>query len=89
MNAQFGLVNVWSQGDLVTRGVLLLLLALSLASWIVILLKAMDLRRYLAQASGTRMARHPGIRARSSGRTRYRPLGACMRACVMRSQRLP
>ena len=37
MDSQFGLVNVWPQGDWVTRGVALLLLGMSLASWIVIL----------------------------------------------------
>jgi biopolymer transport protein ExbB len=44
MNPEFGLVHLWSQGDLVTRSVALLLLAMSLASWIVILTKALDLR---------------------------------------------
>ncbi len=45
MDAPFGLMNVWMQGDLVTRAVLLLLLAMSLGSWIVILIKLLDLRR--------------------------------------------
>ena len=53
MNSQFGLVNVWGQGDLVTRGVLLLLLAMSLASWIVILLKVLGLRRIMTQSGLT------------------------------------
>jgi biopolymer transport protein ExbB len=53
MNAEFGLVNVWTQGDLVTRGVLLILLAMSLASWLVILLKVLDLRRLRTQSQGT------------------------------------
>lgn len=46
MESQFGLLNLWHQGDWVTRGVALLLLGMSLASWTVILLKAMDLVRY-------------------------------------------
>ncbi len=46
MESQFGLYNVWSQGDWVTRGVALLLLGMSLASWMVILFKAMDILRY-------------------------------------------
>jgi biopolymer transport protein ExbB len=50
MNASYGLVNVWAQGDGVTRTVLLILLAMSLASWIVILLRLLDLRRLLAQS---------------------------------------
>jgi biopolymer transport protein ExbB len=47
---EFGLIHLWSQGDIVTRLVALLLLVMSLASWTVILVKALDLRRYLAQA---------------------------------------
>jgi biopolymer transport protein ExbB len=50
MNPDFGLTHVWSQGDLVTRSVALLLLAMSLASWMVILVKALDLRRHARQA---------------------------------------
>lgn len=46
MESQFGLAHVWSQGDWVIRGVALLLLGMSLASWMVILFKAMDLMRY-------------------------------------------
>jgi biopolymer transport protein ExbB len=53
MNPQFGLVNVWVQGDGVTRTVLLVLLVMSLASWIVILLRLLDLRRLVAQSRGT------------------------------------
>ena len=53
MESQFGLVNVWAQGDWVTRSVALLLLGMSLASWIVILLKALDILRYRKLASGT------------------------------------
>lgn len=50
MDSQFGLFNVWSQGDWVTRFVFVLLLAMSLASWIVIILKTLDLRRFSAQS---------------------------------------
>jgi biopolymer transport protein ExbB len=46
MESQFGLYNVWAQGDWVTRGVALLLLGMSLATWMVILFKAMDIVRY-------------------------------------------
>jgi biopolymer transport protein ExbB len=49
-NNDFGLSHLWAQGDLVTRGVFILLLAMSLASWMVIIIKALDLRRYLRQA---------------------------------------
>ena len=43
MNSQFGLANVWSQGDIVTKSVAVLLLVMSLASWMVIIIKSLDL----------------------------------------------
>ena len=46
MNSQFGLANLWSQGDIVTKTVALLLLAMSLASWMVIIIKTLDLVKY-------------------------------------------
>jgi len=45
MNAQFGLANVWSQGDIIIKSVAVLLLLMSLASWTVILIKTMDVLR--------------------------------------------
>jgi len=42
VNASSGLIQVWQQGDGVTRFVALLLLAMSLASWVVMVLKALD-----------------------------------------------
>ena len=46
MNSQFGIANVWVQGDFVTRAVAILLVCMSLASWIVIILKALDIWRF-------------------------------------------
>ena len=46
MNSQFGLANVWAQGDLVTKSVAVLLLIMSLASWMVIIIKTLDVIRY-------------------------------------------
>ena len=46
MNSQFGLMNVWTQGDFVTRAVALLLIGMSLVSWIVILTKTLDVLKY-------------------------------------------
>ena len=46
MNSQFGLANVWAQGDIVTKSVALLLLVMSLASWMVIIIKSLDLIQY-------------------------------------------
>ena len=46
MNSQFGLANVWSQGDIVTKAVALLLFIMSFASWMVIIIKSLDLIKY-------------------------------------------
>ncbi|MDO8440552.1 MAG: MotA/TolQ/ExbB proton channel family protein [Polaromonas sp.] len=53
MNSQAGLLTLWTQGDLVTRAVALLLLLMSLASWIVILIKALGLRQLSKEAQAT------------------------------------
>jgi biopolymer transport protein ExbB len=53
MESQFGLVNVWTQGDIVTKGVAILLLLMSLSSWMVIIVKALDLRKFASQAKST------------------------------------
>ncbi len=46
MDSQFGIANLWAQGDVVTRFVAILLLAMSLASWMVIIIKALDFMKY-------------------------------------------
>ncbi len=51
MSNQFGLLHVWSQGDWVTRGVFAALILMSLASWIVIAIKALDVVRAKRQAA--------------------------------------
>jgi biopolymer transport protein ExbB len=50
MNPEFGLLHLWNQGDLITKGVAVLLVGMSLASWMVIIIKALDLRRYARQS---------------------------------------
>ncbi|WP_342129362.1 MotA/TolQ/ExbB proton channel family protein [Hydrogenophaga sp. OTU3427] len=50
METSFGLAHVWNEGDWITRSVALLLLGMSLASWMVMIVKALDLRRHRAQA---------------------------------------
>ena len=50
--ATTGLLHVWAQGDWVTRSVALVLLAMSLATWVIILWKALDQRAQRAQAKG-------------------------------------
>ena len=51
MNNAFGLLHVWAQGDWVTRGVFAALILMSLASWIVIVVKALDVVRARRQAA--------------------------------------
>ena len=51
MESQLGLINIWNQGDWVTKGVALLLLVMSLASWIVILTKTLDILKYRKHAA--------------------------------------
>jgi biopolymer transport protein ExbB len=46
MESQFGIAHVWTQGDFVTRAVAIMLLVMSLASWIVILIKALDIVKF-------------------------------------------
>ena len=46
MNTEFGLSHVWTQGDAVTRTVFCALVLMSLVSWVVIVLKSLDLLRY-------------------------------------------
>lgn len=53
MNSQSGLFFLWTQGDLVTRTVAVLLLTMSLASWMVILVKALGLRQTHKEAKAT------------------------------------
>jgi hypothetical protein len=50
--ATSGLAQVWLQGDWITRSVALVLLAMSLATWIIILWKVLDQRAQRAQAKG-------------------------------------
>ena len=46
----FGLAHVWAQGDWITRSVAIILLGMSVLSWIIIVVKAINLRRHQAQA---------------------------------------
>ena len=50
MESQFGIANVWTQGDFVTRFVAILLLGMSLISWIVIIAKALDIVKFKKHA---------------------------------------
>lgn len=46
---QYGLNNVWHQGDVITRGILIILVAMSVLSWTVILYKGAQLIRLKRQ----------------------------------------
>lgn len=50
----YGLESLWSQGDFVTKGVAILLVSMSIASWYVIATKALQLLQYrrAARAAG-------------------------------------
>ncbi|HEX5805238.1 MAG TPA: MotA/TolQ/ExbB proton channel family protein [Macromonas sp.] len=50
METQFGLSHVWLQGDWIIRGVAIVLLLMSVSSWVVIVIKALNLRRHNQQA---------------------------------------
>ena len=52
MESQFGIAHVWAQGDFVTRAVTIILIGMSLASWIVIVIKALDIIRFKKYAKG-------------------------------------
>ena len=47
--ASSGIAHVWTQGDAVTRSVALVLLVMSLATWVIILWKALDQRAHRRQ----------------------------------------
>lgn len=50
MPLTFGLSHIWVQGDAITRGIMVVLLVMSVATWIVIVLKSLDIVRHRRQA---------------------------------------
>jgi biopolymer transport protein ExbB len=52
VNTSFGLASLWQQGDLVARGVGVLLVVMSLLSWYVIIVKALQLAKMRRMARG-------------------------------------
>ena len=52
MESQLGLLNLWDQGDWITRSVVVLLLVMSLSSWMVIIIKALDIMKFKKLARG-------------------------------------
>jgi biopolymer transport protein ExbB len=53
MPSQLGLFSLWTQGDWITKAVALMLLSMSLASWLVMLLKAIDLYTFKGLSRNT------------------------------------
>jgi len=53
MDSQLGLLSLWTLGDGISKSVTLLLLGMSLASWMVIVIKTIDLFKYKALAMRT------------------------------------
>ena len=58
MPTSFGLSSIWTQGDTVTHLILLALLAMSVTSWAVIVLKALDVWRHKQSALGSEQFWH-------------------------------
>lgn len=58
MSSAFGIANVWLQGDFVTRTVAVVLIGMSVASWAVIALKALDIVRYKKHARAAQQFWH-------------------------------
>lgn len=52
MESQLGLINLWNQGDWITRSVVVVLLLMSLSSWMVIVIKALDIIKFKRFARG-------------------------------------
>ncbi len=50
MPTSFGISHIWLQGDVVTRLILIALIGMSVLSWVVIVLKAMDVWRHKQSA---------------------------------------
>ena len=46
MESQFGIAHVWTQGDFVTRAVAVILIVMSIASWLVMVIKALDIMKF-------------------------------------------
>lgn len=81
MDSQFGIAHVWAQGDFVTKAVAVILIAMSLASWIVIIIKALDVcasrsTRAMRKTSGTAPILLPARQAGQANRQPLPPTGA-------------
>lgn len=58
MPTSFGLSHIWAQGDAVTHLILMALMTMSVISWVVIVLKALDVWRHKQSALGSEQFWH-------------------------------
>ena len=58
MPTAFGLSHIWAQGDAVTHLILMVLMTMSVISWVVIVLKALDVWRHKQSALGSEQFWH-------------------------------
>ena len=58
MPTSFGLSHIWAQGDAVTHLILMVLMTMSVISWVVIVLKALDVWRHQQSALGSEQFWH-------------------------------
>ena len=58
MPPSFGLSNIWTQGDALTRLILIALLTMSVISWVIIVLKAQGIWRHKQNAAGSEQFWH-------------------------------
>ncbi len=86
---QYGIANVWQQGDFVTRFIFVFLIGMSVVSWFVILTKGFSNRRLESLGkraqTGFWSSASDQRRHRGAGRARRQSL-SCAGACRARSE---
>ena len=73
MSTSFGLSHIWTQGDAVTRLILIALVGMSVISWIVIVLKALDVWKHKQSALGSEQFWHTTSLAEGLAVLSHRP----------------
>jgi len=73
MPESFGLAHIWTQGDAVTRLILIALIGMSVISWIVIVLKALDVWKHKKSALGSEQFWHTTSLAEGLAVLSHRP----------------
>ncbi len=73
MPTSFGLSNIWTQGDAVTRLILIALVGMSVISWIVFVLKALDIWKHKQSALSSEQFWHATSLAEGLAVLNHRP----------------